>query len=166
MSFDMSSPRLVLAGTAYGECRGGGRTGMENVLSVVINRWRAGWAATPLAVCLATRQFSCWDDANRAAIVAASMRDQQSWDIALSVAASALEGTLPVRTGDADSYYALSMARPPYWARRPALHVCSDRWHSFWRVHPRPAADAPTTDAPAADALNDAEYHAILEDHS
>lgn len=161
MTFDMSSPRLVLAGTAYGECRGGGRAGMENVLSVVINRWRAGWAPTPLAVCLAARQFSCWDDANRTAIVAASMRDRQSWNIALSVADSALAGTLPMRTGDADSYYALSMAKPPYWALRPALHVCSDRWHSFWRIRPRSAAEIAT-----ADMLNDAEYHTIQEEHS
>ncbi len=160
MSFDIGSPRLVLAGTAYGECRGGGRVGMENVLSVVVNRWHAGWEATPLSVCLAEHQFSCWDDANRTAIVTAAMRDQQSWTLALSVADAALDRTLPMRTGDADSYYALSMARPAYWAKSPALHVCSDRWHSFWRVRMRRPA------GPTADTLNDAQYQSIMERHA
>lgn len=154
MSFDMTSPRLVLAGTAYGECRGGGRTGMENVLSVVMRRWRDGWERTPLAVCLAPRQFSCWGDCNRSAILSASMRDQASWDLALAVADAALAGTLPNRTGDADSYFALSMAKPAYWARSPARHVFSDNWHSFWRVSRVPAIDD------ATDRLNQAQLAA------
>lgn len=161
MSFDMSSPRLVLAGTAYGECRGGGRIGMENVLSVVMTRYHDGWEGTPLAVCLAPRQFSCWDDSNRNAILSASMRDQASWSAALAVADAALAGTLSRRTGDADSYFALSMAKPAYWARSPARHVCSDSWHSFWRVSRK------TTQADSsADLLNDAEYRSITTEHA
>ena len=153
----MSSPRLVLAGTAYGECRGGGRIGMENILAVVINRVAGGWEPTPLAVCLATEQFSCWNDGNRHAITTASLRDQESWSLALAVADAALAGTLPTRIGDADSYYALSMARPAYWARSPARHVCNDGWHSFWCVHRRASDDGDT------DALNAQELDRVLE---
>ena len=29
MPFDLKNPRLVVAGNAYGECRGGGRIGMS-----------------------------------------------------------------------------------------------------------------------------------------
>ena len=66
MVFDLTSTRLVLAGNAYGEWqRRAARIGMENVTSVVLARWHAGWARTLIEVCLAPAQFSCWADLNR-----------------------------------------------------------------------------------------------------
>lgn len=140
MSLDLTSPRLVLAGNAYGECSGGGRIGMENVTAVVLQRIKSGWGADPIAVCLAPAQFSCWSDVNRARIEAAHQADPAGWAVALNVADAALAGRLPVRTCGADSYYALSMKRPAYWAKAPARHVYSDRWHAFWAVHPHAGA--------------------------
>ncbi len=165
MAFDMTSTRLVLAGNAYGECSSGGRVGMENVTAVVLTRVRAGWARTPIAVCLAPAQFSCWTDTNRHRIEVAAEADPHTWALALAVADAALAGTLPVRTNGADSYYALSMAPPAGWARPPARHVYADHWHSFWSVRsPRasPGSGVPNVSVQsgarnAADALNDAE---------
>ena len=151
MFLDLSSPRLVLAGNAYGECSGGGRTGMENVTSVVLHRVRNGWGPTPIAVCLAPAQFSCWSDLNRARIEAAYRTDPAGWAVALDVADAALAGRLPDRTRGADSYYALSLKRPAYWAKAPARHVYSDRWHSFWLV--RTHAAKPAGPAVVADAV-------------
>ncbi len=165
MVFDLTSTRLVLAGNAYGECSSGGRIGMENVTSVVLTRWHAGWARTLIEVCLAPAQFSCWTDVNRHRIEAAAGADPRIWALALAVADAALAGTLPVRTNGADSYYALSMAPPACWAAPPAHHVYADRWHSFWSVrrqHAPPVPGVPNISvqagaATAADALDDAE---------
>ncbi len=165
MVFDLTSTRLVLAGNAYGECSSGGRIGMENVTSVVLTRWHAGWARTLIAVCLAPAQFSCWTDCNRRRIEVAAEADPRTWALALAVADAALAGGLPARTEGADSYYALSMTPPADWARAPARHVYADRWHSFWSVRPRHAPPVPGVPnisvqagaQTAADALNDAE---------
>ena len=143
MVLDLASTRIVLAGNAYGECSSGGRVGMENVTSVVLARWHAGWARTLIEVCLAPAQFSCWTDVNRHRIEAAAKADPASWALALAVADAAIAGSLPIRTNGADSYYALSMAPPAAWARTPARHVYADRWHSFWSVRPRHASSVP-----------------------
>ena len=164
MAFDLSSPRLVLAGNAYGECSGGGRPGMENVTAVVMTRFRQGWEDTPLAVCLAPAQFSCWADCNRHRIEAAASRDPAGWAVALGIADAALAGTLVNRTCGADSYYALSMPRPAYWARAPAQHVYSDRWHAFWSVRSVHGV-APNVSVQTADSLNAAELEHIAGAH-
>lgn len=156
MPFDLSSTRMVLAGNAYGECSGGGRVGMENVTSVVLRRVGEGWGGTPLDVCLAPSQFSCWADANRHRIEQAAAMDPAGWAIALEVADAALGGTLPIRTHDADSYYALSMPHPAYWAKWPARHVFSDRWHSFWIVRPA-SGGAANVSTETTESLNNAE---------
>ncbi len=45
MSFDFSNRQLVLAGTVYGEARAQGRSAMENVAQVVLNRVKYNWFA-------------------------------------------------------------------------------------------------------------------------
>ena len=160
MGLDLSSPRLVLAGNAYGECSGGGRIGMENVTAVVMARVRDGWGGTPISVCLAPAQFSCWEDSNRHRIEAAPTDDPAGWAVALAVADAALAGTLPVRTCGADSYYALSMRRPAYWARSPARHVYSDRWHAFWSVRSA-RGTAPNLSVQTTEQLNAAELRRV-----
>ena len=141
MSLDFTTPRIVLAGTCVGECSQGGRVGMHNVASVVMNRVDAGWASSVIGVCFAPAQFSCWSDHNRARIEATPQTDPATWALALDIADAALAGTLPNEVGQADSYYASSMRRAPFWAKAPARHVFSDHWHSFWLVgHTRSSA--------------------------
>ena len=169
MVFDLTSTRLVLAGNAYGECSSGGRVGMENVTSIVLARVRAGWERTPIEVCLAPAQFSCWTDVNRHRIEVAAEADPRVWALALAVADAALAGSLPIRTMGADSYYALSMRPPASWARAPACHVYSDQWHTFWSVRqqlrpPIPGVSNISVQAgalSASDALNEAELAAL-----
>lgn len=140
--FDLTSPRIVLAGTTVGECSQGGHVGMSNVASVIMNRVDAGWASSVIGVCLAPAQFSCWSDGNRARIEATPQTDPDTWALALAIADAALDGSLPNAIGSADSYFARTMRRAPFWAKAPARHVYTDQWHSFWHVgHAR--SDAP-----------------------
>ena len=60
--------RLVMIRTVIGEARGEGAAGKAAVAWVIRNRFRSGRFALTLAgVCLARKQFSCWnsDDPNR-----------------------------------------------------------------------------------------------------
>lgn len=141
MPLDLTVPSTVLAGTIYGECRGGGRPGMEDVAAVIMNRVAGGWQANVIAVCLAHAQFSCWSDSNRQVIEDAPSASPAVWGIALDIADEAMGGTLTNRVCGADSYYALTMRRPAFWAKPPGRHVYSDRWHAFWTLqHARPVA--------------------------
>lgn len=136
---DLTVPVTVLAGTLIGEIRGGGRIGMENVAATIMNRVAGGWQANVIAVCLAHKQFSCWADQNRAVIESAAQTMPAVWGVALDVAEAAMGGTLTNRVCGADSYYALTLRPPAYWAKVPARHVYSDKWHAFWQVaHAKP----------------------------
>ncbi len=158
--FDFTSPRLVLTGTLYGEARSCGRAGMEDVAACIFNRVKNGWnGGTVVGVCLAPRQFSCWNagDPNRAAIIIAStVLHDNYWQLASIVADNALAGRNPGRIGDADSYFARSMPKPPYWAVPPAVRCYSDGWHDFWRVAPEHKHDAPSTSVHST-ALSDSD---------
>ena len=58
------SPRQRIALTLWGEARGSTRALREGIASVLGNRVRANrpaWGLTLDAVCLAPRQFSCWN---------------------------------------------------------------------------------------------------------
>lgn len=141
LPLDLTVPVTVLAGTLIGEIRGGGRPGMENVASVIMQRVIDGWQANVIAVCLAHAQFSCWSDKNRAIIENAQHTMPVVWGVAMDVAEEAMGGTLTNRVNGADSYYALSMPHPPYWAVAPARHTYSDKWHAFWSIkHAKPVA--------------------------
>lgn len=150
--------RVVLAATAWGEARGGGLSGMTDVLSVVMNRAARGWAASPAGVCLARLQFSCLNPgSSSAAEIAAVALTEPSFALALGLADRALAGRLGDMTGGADSYFATSIAAP-YWAHPPAVHTVTRWLHSFWRVRP---AGTPAPAAMSADELNAAELLAL-----
>ena len=162
-SFDLTDPLAVLTATVWGEARGCGRAAMENVASCIMNRVAAGWAADVVHVCLAPMQFSAWDanDPNRADIFIAATKVplEPSWTIAKLVAAVALADAGPRRIGLADSYYALSMLKPPFWAKAPATHVCSDGWHSYWLTRTPPHAPNRSVNSETADDLNEIELN-------
>lgn len=144
---DLSDPVEVVAGTAWGENRSGGVAGMQSVCNVIMNRanhprW---WGKTPLSVCLEPEQFSCWnsDDPNRAKIMTIPAADTD-FAVALGLARQAIGGVLPDITKGADSYYDLSMGKPPTWAARAAFcGVVAGQ--GFYRVElPAPGAMAAT----------------------
>lgn len=146
----MSDPVDVCARTVWGEARSCGRAGMQRVANVICNRanhprW---WGKDISSVCLQPWQFSCRnaDDPNLPKLLAVTDKDPE-FAVALSVARQAVAGMLPDLTGGADSYYALSMPKPPSWITR-AKHTVSDGWHSFWRVEllaPSGEPEAPLT---------------------
>jgi N-acetylmuramoyl-L-alanine amidase len=163
--FPYGDDLAVLAGTNYGEARGCGRFGMENVSQTILNRKADGWAPTIAAVCLAPYQFSCWNakDPNRAQILAAPSTDP-TWLLALDVARAALAGRNPNRIAGADSYFARSMVRAPYWAAPPATPCYSDQWHAFWHVRPA-GQSAPVISVHSsltADDLNQLEINGFI----
>ncbi len=116
---DQFSDQSILARTIWGENRGGGEEGMTSVANVVINRVaQPGWWGMDIrSVCLKPEQFSCWNanDPNYPLIMAVDEANS-TFALAMDIAAQAIGGTLSDITNGATSYYALSMAEPPYWA--------------------------------------------------
>lgn len=110
----------VLAKTAFGENRGGGKPGMTSVLNVIMNRaahpkW---WGNNPRDVCLYPNQFDCWNpnDPNYLRIINTNAADPV-YIIALELAKEALAKILQDITNGATMYYAVSMPEKPYWAK-------------------------------------------------
>ena len=160
---DANTPdRIALAAVVLGEARGGGRQAMENVASVVMNRFRDGWQPSIASVCMAPWQFSCLNcgDVNRNKLLHMSETDP-AFGVALGIADRAIAGEIIDATHGADSYFATSI-RPPYWAKAPAYHTVTLWRHSFWRVHPVAPRSAPTASADlTADELNQAELNGL-----
>lgn len=124
------SERHAIALTLYGEARGESMLGKLAVAAVLRNRLYAGrWGTTYAAVCLASKQFSCWNakDPNlpklqrlHAALTKWTLQEDASDDAALQaclwVADGLLGGFLESTVGAATHYYATSMKQPPSWA--------------------------------------------------
>lgn len=128
----------ILARTVYGEARGCGAAGMKHVASTVMNRVRIGgwWGSDVIGVCKQPWQFSCWnsDDPNLPKLLAVTETDPE-YAIALSIAYQAISNALTDQTNGADSYFALSMKKPPFWAAT-AKRTFVDGWHAFYRTIP------------------------------
>lgn len=123
---DLTDPRQVLAGTAWGEARGEGGRAMQGVINVVMNRLALnGWMGHNIVeVCLKPYQFSCWlaDDPNRAKILNVAANDPQFVE-ALALADLAMHDELSDIVAGATSYYDTSI-QPPAWARgQPPLAI-------------------------------------------
>lgn len=112
--------QVVTALTAWRENRGGGAQGMQSVINVIFNR-AAKHNQSPYAVCTSHDQFTSINPPSSMTVAATetglwpSDTDPQ-WLEAMSLAGQAVAGTLEDITEGATSYYALTMATPPYWA--------------------------------------------------
>lgn len=116
----------ILARTVYGEARGESDLGKLAVAHVVMNRVKADvhgdgrpdwWGEGIAAVCLKPRQFTCWDDANRLALMQADLSDP-AFARCLVAAIEAAHGLKPDPTGGATHYLGPGAARD--WARDKA----------------------------------------------
>jgi spore germination cell wall hydrolase CwlJ-like protein len=160
----MSAPAedvLTAARTIWGEARGCGYFGMMGVASVILNRHKHPlkmWGATVASVCLAPRQFSCWNegDPNRPKMLAVTEADQ-TFATALALAVRVQDGSLLDITDGADCYYARSMSSPPVWAKG-AKRTHFDPCHNYVQTG---AGSAPNVSVSAAEALNAAELQAL-----
>lgn len=127
----------ILAGTLVGEASNQGERGMEAIASVVRNRvWNPRWwGRTWRGVCLARRQFSCWDDSVER-ITRHKMGNTATWRIAVQVAERYMGGDPPDVTDGSDHYYAprgMAGGRPPRWAD-PTKFVKKIKDHLFYRL--------------------------------
>jgi spore germination cell wall hydrolase CwlJ-like protein len=128
----------TLARTIWGEARGEGTAGMEAVANVVMNRVafsraRGGywWGNTVEEVCRKPWQFSCWNptDPNVLKLRQLTTADTQ-FRQAITIAAAAVDGRLPDRTGGATHYHAPSVR--PAW-RVSAVKTAMIGAHTFYR---------------------------------
>ena len=101
--------------TAWRENRGGGTPGMQSVLNVLQNR--ATHRGTSVYVEAVRKwQFSSMTAPGDPNLILFPLDTDPQWAMALILAGQMSDGTLPDITGGATSYYADSMATPPYWA--------------------------------------------------
>lgn len=143
---DRLSERDILAATGWGEARGEPIHGQIGVLCIIRNRVKTGrWGTTYKAVCLAPRQFSCWnlgggpqDEANHAVLLdlASGLILDGRHGAALAqwlwLADGILRGVLQDITSGATHYLTERLYRtaPPKWARMMTVtatlgaHVC------------------------------------------
>lgn len=127
----------TLARTIWAEARSEGQAGMEAVANVVINRalhprW---WGHDVKSVCLAPKQFSCWNEEDKQHEMIHAVNDSDPlFRQALDVAARALRGDLPDRTNGADHYVNLADVNPD-WAHVPNKPACAIIGrHTFFRL--------------------------------
>lgn len=119
METDSLSDREIIARTAYGEARSLGHDGMQATICTGQNRLASGvtwWGNSLRTIFLKPWQYSCWNenDPNRPKLLAVTEADLQ-YKIALELADDALGGTLPDNVAGADSYYATTLAKLPFW---------------------------------------------------
>ena len=115
----------VVARTLYMEARGEGSVGLDMVMTVIWNR-AGGDAANCADVCLAYKQFSCWNSIGNKSpstyqiqfpkgAVSGSGKDASSWQVCVNLAKSAFDGTFKPVNDKWNSYYNPDKADPD-WA--------------------------------------------------
>lgn len=119
-----TSDLLILARTIFGEARGQAFEGQVAVAWVVRNRMARGkrFAPTISGVCLAHKQFSCWnrDDPTFVRMVTVELPDP-AYVSAIAAAGMVLTERLPDPTFGADHYFTAikppsASVWPPRWA--------------------------------------------------
>lgn len=129
----------ALRRTVYGEARGEPFRGQVAVAWVVLNRARhptvTWWGEGIAGVCLAPKQFSCWnpDDPN-SGLVRVANENMQSFIKATAAAAMVMSGETPDPTQSATHYHADSI-KPPIWTKG-ARHTVTIGHHLFYRDVP------------------------------
>ena len=100
---------------AWRENRGGGRTGMQSVLNVLVNRSQRSGASIAIE---ATRryQFSSMTAPGDPQLVLYPEANDPQFATALALAEQAAQGQLADITGGATFYFADTMKDPPSWA--------------------------------------------------
>jgi len=119
VSWPPTDPATVLAVTIWMEDRSGAKEGMHAVCNVIVNRANnPGWWGTDVVtVCEEKEQFSSWNPGStQIPLVKKAMENgDENYATALGLAHLALQNDLPDVTMNADSYYSLTLDKPPYW---------------------------------------------------
>lgn len=132
----------VLARTLYGEARGEEEPGLRAICEVVLNRAAdTRWPDKIAAVCLQTKQFSCWNrnDPNFRRLVNIEFPDatfMRCMAVAGDMIRARREDRLLDETGGANHYLAswlMKSPRRPRWAD-PQMATCVIGRHTFLRI--------------------------------
>lgn len=125
-------PEAVFAMTLWGECRGESIQAKTVIASVILNRAsKRGWMngglpmTVPLrervkAVCLTSRQFSCWnlDDPNSLKMWLPLKHDSRVvWDECVLIAAASLDGMFRNQSMGADHYHSIPTDLKNKWPK-------------------------------------------------
>lgn len=125
----------IVARTLWGEARGEGERGMRAVGSVILNRKLRQWrgAKTAAAVCLAHKQFSCWnpDDPNRGMLDRIAQAPDAAYVTAEAIASRVIAEDLDDITFGATHYIAASLRRRPLWLAGKQACIVIGR-HEFY----------------------------------
>ena len=101
----------IMARTVYGETRNQGPQARTAVAHVILNRSKN--KSNIAQVIFKRKQFSCWDDHNRRAMLSASTNDS-AFIASLDACVTALKSSKDITHG-ADHYHAVYTK--PYWSR-------------------------------------------------
>ena len=112
----------VVAATLIMEAGGEGRQGMEAVREVISNRAKG---KTEMSVCLAPKQFSCWNGISVQAGIKKAKR-HPNWNVALQIAKAAPTN----HTRRATHYHTTKVS--PSWAKKLGQTV-KIKNHVFYR---------------------------------
>jgi spore germination cell wall hydrolase CwlJ-like protein len=120
----------IVAATVCAEAGGEPFAGQVMVGETIANRAiRSG--ASPRAVCLVPRQFSCWNNRGTMELRMQTMRKHPAWGDCLKIAESICQpGYKPV--SPVTHYYAFKKIAAPVWARRMEV-VAVVGGHRFYR---------------------------------
>ena len=109
---------MVLALTYWAEARGEGFAGMCKVADTAWNR-ACGDRERLVAVCLAPKQYSCWNGAAGRELAKTRPRGE-AWKTALAIARMQAAGQWRPQSR-ATHYHAANMRRKPSWASRMVM---------------------------------------------
>lgn len=121
--------------TVWMEARGEPEAGQIAVAHVILNRLQSRrWGETVGEVCLAAKQFSCWDSMSPTRKPLARVDENSgSWLAAKGAVMAADLGVRPDVTEGALHYYATSLLRPPFWDKAKTLPRVTIGRHVFVR---------------------------------
>ncbi len=110
-----TSPHLVIAYTIYAESRGEGQHGMCLVASVIYNR-SVEKSISAKAVCLKSKQFSCWNGITSSPPMSLKAdADRKAWEYAKVLARDILNGKFKPFC-NSNMYFNYSICNPT-WAK-------------------------------------------------
>jgi N-acetylmuramoyl-L-alanine amidase len=134
----MFNSREIVARTLYGEARGelakAGKRALCAVASVIVNRWKQGFAKTLSEVCLKPYQFSCWNknDPNYPIICEPDIVDP-IFKVCLEIAEVYEMDMGDDATGIGANHYHATYIQPPYWTKNAKESVVIGS-HCFYRI--------------------------------
>ncbi|MBN9565445.1 MAG: cell wall hydrolase [Alphaproteobacteria bacterium] len=133
---------IIFADTIYGEARGeycrpsGGLPSLIAVANVIMNRVKdpKRFGNTVEEVCLAKKQFSCWNDSdpNLLLLSLPTRFKEPIWCVALNVAQKVSDGLWPDLTKGSNHYHSTSITAPEWAAGvKPTIQIGA---HIFYKI--------------------------------